>query len=144
MAGMMAISGVAAALEKCADKCAESQMNSDVEERLHSMNSWLTQEMHNMKHRLDEIFAKKVTGKAIEDNNIMLALLEMIRIDAMDMDIDGLDEKTAQLMEYEYPEEIYDTILKLKTDVSELDQDAINQSIDILEEYFRRGDANER
>lgn len=144
MAGMMAISGVAAALEKCADKCAESQMNSDVEERLHSMNSWLTQEMHNMKHRLDEIFAKKVTGKAIEDNNIMLALLEMIRIDAMDMDIDGLDEKTAQLMEYEYPEEIYDTILKLKTGVSELNQDAINQSIDILEEYFRRGDANER
>ena len=167
MAGMMAISGVAAALEKCADKCAERQMNSDVEEstvssensngaensvgvdssdeeKLHSMNSWLTQEMHNMKHRLDEIFAKKVTGKAIEDNNIMLALLEMIRIDAMDMDIDGLDEKTAQLMEYEYSEEIYDTILKLKADVSELNQDAINQSIDILEEYFRRGDANER
>lgn len=108
------------------------------------MNSWLTQEMHNMKHRLDEIFAKKTPGKAIEDNNIMLALLEMIRIDAMDMDIDGLDEKTAQLMEYEYSEEIYDTILKLKTDVSELNQDAINQSIDILEEYFRRGDANER
>ena len=167
MAGMMAISGVAAALEKCADKCAERQMNSDVEEstvssensngaensvgwksldeeKLHSMNSWLTQEMHNMKHRLDEIFAKKAPGKAIEDNNIMLALLEMIRIDAMDMDIDGLDEKTAQLMEYEYSEEIYDTILKLKTGVSELDQDAINQSIDILEEYFRRGDANER
>ena len=167
MAGMMAISGVAAALEKCADKCAERQMNSDVEEstvssensngaensvgwksldeeKLHSMNSWLTQEMHNMKHRLDEIFAKKAPGKAIEDNNIMLALLEMIRIDAMDMDIDGLDEKTAQLMEYEYSEEIYDTILKLKADVSELNQDAINQSIDILEEYFRRGDANER
>ena len=167
MAGMMAISGVAAALEKCADKCAERQMNSDVEEstvssensngaenpvswrssdeeKLHSMNSWLTQEMHNMKHRLDEIFAKKTPGKAIEDNNIMLALLEMIRIDAMDMDIDGLDEKTAQLMEYEYSEEIYDTILKLKADVSELNQDAINQSIDILEEYFRRGDANER
>lgn len=108
------------------------------------MNSWLTQEMHNMKHRLDEIFAKKAPGKAIEDNNIMLALLEMIRIDAMDMDIDGLDEKTAQLMEYEYSEEIYDTILKLKADVSELNQDATNQSIDILEEYFRRGDANER
>ena len=47
-------------------------------------------------------------------------------------------------MEYEYSEEIYDTILKLKADVSELNQDAINQSIDILEEYFRRGDATER
>ena len=135
MVGMTAISGVAAVLEKLAG-------NSETE-KVHVMNSWLTEEMRSMKKRLDDIFAKEIKGKEIEDSNIILALMEIIRIDALDMEIDGLDEKTSQLMEYEFPPEISDVIAQLKVNVTELNQDGIIQSLDTLEEYFRKGSAYE-
>lgn len=135
MSGMTAISGVAAALEQCAaDKD---------EEKICTLNSWLTEQMRKMKIRLDVLFVKDTNKKVIEDYNVMLALLEMIRMDAFDMDIDGLDEKTAQLMEYEYPAEILDIISQLKINVTELNEDGINQSVDSLEAYFRKGGAHE-
>lgn len=136
MTGMTAISGVAAALEKCA-------ANGD-EEKIQTLSPWLTAEMHKMKLRLDVLFVKDTHKKAIEDYNVMLALLEMIRMDAYDMDIDGLDEKTAQLMEYEYPAEILDIISQLKINVTELNAEGINQSLDSLEAYFRKEGAHER
>ena len=46
-------------------------------------------------------------------------------------------------MEYEFPPEISDVIAQLKVNVTELNQDGMIQSLDTLEEYFRKGSAYE-
>lgn len=130
--GIIPLAGMAKVLEGAA-----REGNWDVVERMHGifLSEWL-----GYKEKLSSLCQEKEQEKVkVEDGQIMLAYLEMLRVAMEDLDIDRADEMMDNLKKYEYPDGAGEDLKSLETAVANLDSDAAGETITKLMDLFRRG-----
>lgn len=74
------------------------------------------------------------------DTSVVLALVEMVRVSMQELDIDQADRLMAQLREYDYPDEVNQTIQALADAVTNLDSGEADRLADVLIGQMERKD----
>lgn len=80
-------------------------------------------EWRSYKEKLKVCLKDESDKETIEDYTVILAYLEMLRMAAIDMDVDGMDEVMRKLEGFDYPEEMQVKIDGLSRLVADLDSD---------------------
>lgn len=123
--GILPLSGAAKMLEDAA-----REENIEV---IASLTPVFLKEWRSYHEKLQGIFGIEAVGKKeMTDPSILKALVEMVRISMHEMDIDNADDLIRQLREYEYPDGISEMIQKLEHAVTNLDEEEVERTADLL------------
>ncbi len=119
--GATVIGGMAKMLEDAARR-------EDVE-CIDSLHGYFIKEWKNYKEKLKEcmqVIAKnqpEQEKRELSDNAVIFAYLEQLQEAMEEMDIDSMDEMMANLEEYQYPENVQESIERLSVSVTNMDSE---------------------
>ena len=130
--GIVPLAGVAGVLENAAK-------NSKID-IITSMTTAFLEEWRSYRQKLQGVFGiEEAAGEEVTDRSVILALVEMVRINMQEMEIDRADQAVAELRAYAYPEEVAENIRKFAEAVTNLDLEETDRTAALLTEQMAAG-----
>ncbi len=112
--GLLSLSGLAKLLEYAAK---DGRIDTILSVTVPFLEEW-----RSYGQKLQGVFGIEAMGqRQVADVSVIKALVEMVRVSLQEMDIDQADQSAAELLAYDYPEEIGQHIRRLAEAVTNLD-----------------------
>ncbi|HBI61810.1 MAG TPA: hypothetical protein DDY31_11475, partial [Lachnospiraceae bacterium] len=117
--GIIPLAGMAKILEDAARK--------EQQETIHSLHQIFITEWNSYKEKMIGVFGIEAPEEKAEaeDNSMICALLEMLRIAMQGMNIDEADEKMKMIYAYRYKDDVQKNMELLKSAVEDLDPEQV-------------------
>lgn len=119
--GAVSLSGIAKILEEAAGE--ENIL------LIQNLTPAFLEEWRSYKEKLNICVKTQEEKKSIEDKDVILAYLEMLRVAMEDMDLNVADQTMEELRRYDYPEDIQEDMDQLSVEVENLDQERVAERI---------------